>query len=43
MVEEMATEVAPDNGLIADFIGTCMGEVSYFELAQHYQPEEREE
>ena len=30
-------------GLIADFIGTCMGEISYFELAQHYAPEEREE
>jgi hypothetical protein len=44
MVEELAAEVdAGQAGLIADFIGTCLGEVSYFELAQHYEPVERGE
>jgi hypothetical protein len=44
LVEEMAAEVdAGQAGLIADFIGTCLGEINYHELAQHYEPEERGE
>lgn len=32
-----------ESGLLADMLNCALGEINYSELAQYYQPEEREE
>ncbi len=45
MVEEMCSVdgKSVESGFMADLLNCALGEINYFELAQHYEPEERGE
>jgi hypothetical protein len=45
MVEEMCSvdDKSVEGGFMADLLNCALGEINYHEIAQHYEPEEREE